>query len=72
MSMKRKMFIFKDFGHKFTIFNEQDFFRVITFSEYLLSTACEYSMFLPLTKIKNQNTEVLIFKTLIFLIKNLY
>ena len=53
--MKMKMFIFKDFGHKFTIFKEKDFFRIITFSEHLLPTACEYSMVLLLTKIKNQN-----------------
>ena len=29
------------------------FFRIVTFSEHLLSTACEYLLFLPLTKIKN-------------------
>ena len=28
------------------------------FSEHLLPTACEYSMFLPLTKIKNENIKV--------------
>ena len=53
MPTKRKMFIFKDFGHKFTIFKEQ------AFSEHLLPTACEYSMFLPLTKIKNKNIKVI-------------
>ena len=41
--MKRKMFIFKDFGHKFRA---------------PLLTVCEYLMFLPLTKMKHQNIKV--------------
>ena len=43
MSVKRKMFIFKDFGHKFRT---------------PLPTVCEYLMFLPLTKMKHQNIKV--------------
>ena len=35
------------------------FFRVTTFSEHLLQTASEYPMFLPLTKIKSQNINVI-------------
>ena len=34
-------------------------FRIASFSEQLLPTACEYSMFLPLTKIKNHNMKVI-------------
>ena len=34
------------------------FFRTGTFSEQLLPTACEYSMFLPLTKIKIHKIKV--------------
>ena len=34
------------------------FFRIETFSENLLPTASEYPMFLPLTKTKNQNINV--------------
>ena len=30
-----------------------------TFSEHILPTACEYSMFLPLNKIKSQNIKVI-------------
>ena len=35
-----------------------DFFRIATFSEHLLPTACQCSMFLLLTKIKSQNIKV--------------
>ena len=35
------------------------FFRIVTVSEHLLPTVCEYSMFLPLTKIKSQNIKVI-------------
>ena len=34
-------------------------FRIATFSEHLLPTASEYPMFLPLTKIKSQNINVI-------------
>ena len=34
-------------------------FGIATFSEHILPTACEYSIFLTLTKIKNQNIEVI-------------
>ena len=36
-----------------------DFFRTATFSEHLFLTACEDSMFSPLTKIKSQNIKVI-------------
>ena len=36
------------------------FFSTPTFSEHLLPTACEYSMFLPLTKIKIQNIKIIL------------
>ena len=35
------------------------FFRIATFSEHLLPTACQYSMLLPLTKTKSQNIKVI-------------
>ena len=35
------------------------FSRIVNFSEHILPTTCEYSMFLPLTKIKNQNIKVI-------------
>ena len=44
---------FKGFWPQVHNFCSTDFFRVATFSEHLLSTACEYWMFLPLTKIES-------------------
>ena len=35
------------------------FSRIVNFSEQLLPTTCKYSMFLPITKIKNQNIKVI-------------
>ena len=35
------------------------FLRLATFSEHLLPTASEYPMLLPLTKIKNQNINII-------------
>ena len=35
------------------------FFKIVTFSEHLLPTACKYSKFLPFIKIKNQNIEAI-------------
>ena len=55
--MKRKVFIFKNFGHRFKIFVEQ------AFTEWQLSQNKFYRLlqniqcFLPLTKIKRQKNK---------------
>ena len=59
MPVKRKMFIFKDLRPQIHNIWRAGFFRIETFSEHLLRTASEYRMFLPLTKIKNQNINVI-------------
>ena len=53
MPMKRKMFILKDFWPQVHNTCRAGFFRTVTFSEQVSPTAWEYSMFLPLTKIKS-------------------
>ena len=58
MYVKRKTFIFKDFDTGFQYLLSR-LFGIATFSEHILPTAYEYSMFLTLTKIKNQNIEVI-------------
>ena len=35
------------------------FFRIAAFCEHLLQTASEYPLFLPFTKIKSQNIDVI-------------
>ena len=58
MLVKRKIFIFKDLRPQIHNICRAGFFRRETFSEHLLPTASKHRMFLPLTKIKNQNINV--------------
>ena len=53
---EKEIFFFKNFWHNICV---ASFSRIPTLTGHLLLTACEYSMFLQLTKIKSQNIEVI-------------
>ena len=54
MSMKKENVYFQGFWTQVLNICRAGFFRTATFSEHILPTACEYSMSLTLTKIKNK------------------
>ena len=60
---KKKDVYFQGFWPKIHNIWRASFFRIATFSEHLLPTASEYPMLLSLTKIKNQNINVIGDKT---------
>ena len=47
----------------FTIFKSR-IFKIVTFSGHLLPTACEFSMVVPLTKIKIKTLKLSVIKNL--------
>ena len=59
MPIKKEHVYFQVFSPKIHNIWRAGIFRMATFSDHLLQTASEYSMFLPFTKNKSQNINII-------------